>query len=142
MNEIKTTNESLSETFDIDVIEDYPLEVIQDDVEDITGNVNTVDEETEYARNNIKNLIKTGNAALTQLSSLAVAMQHPRPYEVMAMMLKNISELNKDLLELQKRKNDLKPKDSKCSPNINVDKAVVFTGSTSELIKLIKQSKD
>ena len=140
MSDIKTTNESLSDVFDIEMIEEQPLDVIQcDDIDTVDV---TVDTETEYARNNIKSLIKVGNESLAQLSVLAKAMQQPRPYEVISMMLKNLSELNKDLLELQKRKNDLLPKDRKGSSNINVDKAVVFTGSTSELIKLIKQSKD
>jgi hypothetical protein len=45
--------------------------------------------------------------------------------------------MNKDLLEVQKRKRDLEPKQSN---DVNIDKAV-FIGSTEELIKMIKLNK-
>ena len=48
-------------------------------------------------------------------------------------------ELNKDLLEIQKRKRDLEPK--KTSSDINVDKAV-FVGSTNDLVKMLKGKRD
>ena len=47
-----------------------------------------------------------------------------------------MSEVNKDLIELQKRKKDLSP--IKEQTIVNVDKAV-FVGSTRELINQIKQ---
>ena len=55
-----------------------------------------------------------------------------------ANMIKNLSELNKDLLEVQKRKKDLVVE--KSSNGVNVDKAV-FVGSTAELMKLLKSNK-
>jgi len=45
--------------------------------------------------------------------------------------------MNKDLMEIQKRKRDLEPKQSK---DVNIDKAV-FIGSTEDLIKMIKANK-
>ncbi len=45
--------------------------------------------------------------------------------------------MNKDLMEVQKRKRDLEPKQSN---NMNIDKAV-FIGSTEDLIKMIKSNK-
>ena len=50
-----------------------------------------------------------------------------------------MGELNKDLLEIQKRKRDLEPK--KTSSDINVDKAV-FVGSTNDLVKMLKGKRD
>jgi hypothetical protein len=47
-----------------------------------------------------------------------------------------MADINKDLIELQKKKRDLMPQ--KEQPQITVDKAV-FVGSTSDLIKQIKQ---
>jgi hypothetical protein len=50
-----------------------------------------------------------------------------------------LSDLNKDLMEIQKRKKDLAPQ-SQRSGDINVDKAV-FVGSTTELVKFLKNNK-
>jgi hypothetical protein len=51
-----------------------------------------------------------------------------------------MADLNKDLLELQKRKRELQisGKEVGGSKDVNIDKAV-FVGSTAELMKLIKR---
>ena len=69
---------------------------------------------------------------------VAKESEHPT-FEVVAQTLKNLGELNKDLLEIQKRKQDLEPK--KTQNEINVDKAV-FVGSTNDLVKMLKGKKD
>jgi hypothetical protein len=55
-------------------------------------------------------------------------------------MLKNLADMNKDLMEIQKRKKDLTGV-AESKGNINVDKAV-FVGSTTELVKFLKSSKE
>jgi len=131
-------DENLSEILDIDVYQEESLvpEILDPEVG------NDVSEDVEFARSNIKSLIMKGNIALNDLSKVAKESELPRAYEVLATMMKNMAEMNKDLLELQKRKKDLSPSEFKSKQNINVEKAVVFTGSTAELIKLIKQNKD
>lgn len=135
-----TLNNNLSEILDIELMEEQTneFELVENEI-DLTKN--EIDQDVEYARNNIKTLIENGNRSILELIQVAKASEHPRAYEVVATMLKNLSELNKDLLELQKRKKDLDPK-GYSKNNINVDKAIVFTGSTTELIKLIKQNKE
>ena len=101
---------------------------------------NDVDSDAEFARQNIRSLIEKGNNAFDDLLKVAKESEHPRSYEVTAGFLKNLADLNKDLLELQKRKKDLSPEQNSQSKNINVDKAV-FVGSTTELVKFIKENK-
>jgi hypothetical protein len=56
-------------------------------------------------------------------------------------MLKNLTDMNKDLMEIQKRKKELSPVETQNAKNINVDKAV-FVGSTAELVKFLKSNKE
>lgn len=136
-------NQNLSSILDIEPLsinEQIDILPPDDNINEISNNV--IDEDVDFARKNIKELISKGDKAIDQLLHVAKESEHPRAYEVVATMIKNLSDLNKDLLELQKRKKDLSPKDYSKSQNINVDKAVVFTGSTTELIKLIKQNKE
>lgn len=136
-------NENLPEILDIELIEEKELEIIDEKELTISGEVeDVVEEDVNFARKNIKELIKNGNAAISKLIDVASASQHPRAYEVLATLMKNLSELNKDLLELQKRKKDLSPQKFNKNQNISVDKAIVFTGSTTELISLIKNQKE
>ena len=137
---VNNVNENLSELFDVDKVS---YEIVEDEktydiVKDVSKDV--VQEDADFARKNIKELIQKGNIAIDQLLEVAKQSEQPRAYEVASSLIKNLSDLNKDLLELQKRKNDLEPKSVTDSKNVNIDKAV-FVGSTTELIKMIKQSK-
>ena len=76
---------------------------------------------------------------MDELLHVAKESEAPRAYEVAATLIKNLSDLNKDLLEIQKRKRDLRPVET--TNNINVDKAV-FVGSTKDLVKLLKSGNN
>jgi hypothetical protein len=135
------TDKKLSEIFDVD-----PITI---DVETVTHteiipiqSVDVVETDTEYARTNIRSLIDKGNVAVDNLLQVSKESEHPRAYEVVAGLMKTMADLNKDLLELQKRKRDLQPQ-SNNTPNhgnITVEKAV-FVGSTAELLKQIRENK-
>jgi hypothetical protein len=101
--------------------------------------VTKVDDDADFARDNIRTLIEKGNLAVDGILHVAKESEHPRAYEVAANLIKNLSDLNKDLMEIQKRKKDLAPQ-SQRSGDINVDKAV-FVGSTTELVKFLKNNK-
>jgi len=47
--------------------------------------------------------LKKVHRAVDELAIIARDSQHPRAYEVMATLIKNMSDMNKDLLEIQKR---------------------------------------
>lgn len=129
------TNEKLSEVFDLEPI------VPEDTVQDLVPiNNSVVTDDADFARSNIKNLINSGSSALNNLLTVAKDSQQPRAYEVAATLIKNLSDLNKDLMEIQKRKQDLTGESTK-NKNINVDKAV-FVGSTTELVKFLKNKQE
>jgi hypothetical protein len=127
---MKNINQKLSEALNIEPIEILPA------VE--ASPSNPIDDDAEFARQNLRDLIEKGNDAANHIIAVAKQSDHPRAFEVVAGMLKNLSDMNKDLLEIQKRKQDLQPKITQ--NNINVDKAV-FVGSTADLIKQLKESK-
>ena len=66
-----------------------------------------VEDDSEFARKNIRELIEKGNTAIDKILQVADASEHPRAYEVAAGFIKTISDLNKDLLQLQKTKKEL-----------------------------------
>jgi hypothetical protein len=134
---MKKINEKLSEALDIEPFELTPTEVVE--VTPVSSSDNQIDDDAEFARKNIRELIAKGNTAMDNILHVAKESEAPRAYEVAATLIKNLSDLNKDLLDLQKKKRDLKPVET--TNNINVDKAV-FVGSTKELVKLLKSNKD
>ena len=131
---MKKLNEKLSEALEIEPIS-ITTEIVE--VKD------TVEDDAEFARQNLRDLIEKGNDAADHIISVAKQSDHPRAFEVVAGMLKNLADMNKDLLELQKRRKDLSPNQEGFAGNaksLNVDKAI-FVGSTNELVKFLKNNK-
>lgn len=97
------------------------------------------DDDFDYARENLYNIIGRGGDAIEDMLDLARASQHPRSYEVLATLLKTMTDANKDLLELQKKKKELAPKDENGPQTINNN---LFVGSTADLQKMLKGAED
>jgi len=94
-----------------------------------------------YVRKNMYDLIEKGTRSMDELLTIADQSQHPRSYEVLSGLIKNMSELNKDLIDLHdKKKKLLNTEQENVSPNtVNNN---LFVGSTSDLLKMINQEND
>jgi hypothetical protein len=113
-----------------------PLEVLPP--EPVSTSNTQVNDDYQFARCNIVNVIQKGQEALDGIMDVATRSQHPRSYEVAATLIKTISDANKDLLELAKQKKNI---DGVVDTPKNVTNNL-FVGSTAELQKLIKQSNE
>jgi hypothetical protein len=133
---MKKLNANLSEIFDVEPIkEESKVETLPTVVE----YADPVNADADFARDNIRELVTQGNQAVNELMLIARDGQHPRAFEVLSGLMKNLADMNKDLLEIQKRKKDLAPK-AESQNNLNIDKAV-FVGSTAQLVKMLKNQK-
>jgi hypothetical protein len=131
---------NLSEIFDCEPVPKHEVTVSQDT--NLTIVEKGIDDDFSKARDNISDLIDKGNSAIDNLLHVAKESEHPRAYEVAANFIKTLSELNKDLLDIHKKKNEIngKPANSNESKGPLIDKAV-FIGSTNDLINLIREKK-
>ena len=141
------TNDKLSELFNVDNEKDFvpTMEIlpVQEKKHEIVPIEVVAEQDTEFARDNIKDLINKGSNALDNLLAVARESEHPRAYEVAAAMIKNLSDSNKDLLNIQKTRRDLTKDDhgfAGNTKNMNIDKAV-FVGSTTELVKFLNNNE-
>ena len=97
-----------------------------------------VDVNADYiqSRENYYELIDKGKIALDGILEVAQESEHPRSYEVAGQILKSVSELNSQLIDLQKSMADLEATKKKGNPT-KVTNAL-FVGSTKDLQKLLK----
>lgn len=102
---------------------------------------NQLENDFEYARRNMYDIIEKGQEALIGIMDVAGQSQHPRAYEVMANLIKTMAETNKDLLELNKKKKELMPKDEAPDSPKNVTNNL-FVGSTAELQAMLKKASE
>lgn len=68
----------------------------------VEGATEDLIDDYKHSRNIMYGLIERGTVALEGALMIARESEHPRAYEVTATLMKNISEMTKDLLNLQK----------------------------------------
>jgi len=95
---------------------------------------NHQDEDYEYVRNNLQDIIAKGGSALDGILELAKDSDHPRAWEVFGQIMRQLSETNKDLIELQKDMKKIKDEEGVK----NVTQNAIFMGSTKELQKFLR----
>ena len=127
------TDTNLSDIFGI---ENIPAEEVISPITLMVPEDTSPEADFEFARRNMRELLEKGSKAVDKILLVADATDHPRAYEVASNMIKQLGDMNKDLMALQKARRDLSPEAAQ--PTVNVDKAV-FIGSTADLIKQIKQ---
>lgn len=99
---------------------------------------NEVKVDADYARENLYDLIDTGKLAVDQMAEIARQSQHPRSYEVLSTMIKQMVEANRDLISLHETKKKLEVDDKENDRVVNNN---LFVGSTEELQKLLHDSE-
>lgn len=103
-----------------------------------TGAGVSLDADFNYVRNNIKELIDNGSSAVDEILKVAKAGDSPRAYEVLGQLLKTVSEMNKDLLDLYQKSKAIKKEEIKVNHTTNNS---IYVGSTSELQDLINKDR-
>jgi hypothetical protein len=99
---------------------------------DSDGNVGN---DFEYSRRTYYDLIEKGQDALEEMITIAKALEHPRAFEVVAGMIKNISDVNDRLMDLHKKRKEYLKKDEEPKSTTNNN---VFIGSTTDLQRMLQ----
>lgn len=94
------------------------------------------DNDFEFARKNYYDLLVKGSEALEEMMEVARATEHPRAFEVLSGMMKNVADINGNLIDLHKKKSDMEKNLQPALPNQTTNNNV-FVGSTAELQKML-----
>ena len=122
-------SDKLNKRFEISEVEEQELITVSpEDGEDTEVDYN-------YTRLNMYDLIEKGNKAIEGALEIALENGHPRAYEVLSSLNKNVGETNEKLMDLHKTVNDLKPV---TVPTQVTNNNSLFVGSTKELQKMLK----
>ena len=127
-------DESLSEVFGIEPMP--KTEIITKDGEVISESSSKVEDDYEHARNNLRKILVDGQTALTTALSVAQQSEHPRAIEVVGNLMKQLADINQQLLDLHQQKQKLDAPKEGAKKEVTNNNAI-FVGSTAELNKLI-----
>jgi len=114
----------------------------EEPVKEIVQSKNTPHNESDLGddysvvRGNLQDIIKKGNEAIEGILEVASEGESPRAYEVVAQLIKNVSDANKDLIELHKKMKDITKEET--ARSIKTTNNAIFVGSTKELQDLVK----
>jgi len=127
-------DDNLSEVFDVPAIT-KTSEVIDNSTGEIIQNpVEKIESDYDKSRNNLHDLLLKGQEALTAALEVAKQSEHPRAFEVVGNLMKQLADMNQQLMDVHQQKQKLDgPKSEKVTNN-----NAIFVGSTAELNKLIK----
>lgn len=142
------TDQNLSEIFNIEVDETPKKGVVKelvlnDGVVEEKSTATALTTDFEQSRKNLNLLLMQGEDALMGALEVAKASEHPRAFEVVGNLMKQLADVNQQLLDLHKQKQQLENASEGGSGKKGVtNNNAIFVGSTTELNKLInKMSK-
>jgi hypothetical protein len=103
------------------------------------GTFNSENFQKDYktVQENFKSLIGTGNLALESALKVATESDSPRAFEVVAILLKTMADLNNNVLDVHKKAKDT----TNSKVEIKQTNNSVFVGSTKDLQNLINKER-
>ena len=135
-------NDKLSEVFDLEPIQYKEVAPRQEDIVPKSGNQDQhIENDYDHVRGNIRELLSTGRSALYDMIEVAKNSEHPRSYEVVGTLMKQLADMNQQLLDVHSQKQKLtgtEKKKEEPSSNQVTNNNAIFVGSTSELAKMIQ----
>jgi hypothetical protein len=130
--------------------EPHDTEIIEVDdnsptiVQNFSQKQKELENDFEYVRSNMYNIIEKGTDALEELIHFAKASQSPRAFEVIAKLMDSISNSNEKIIDnYQKLKNINKSKDKddkNNNQNAGTINNILFNGTTEQLFDAIESA--
>jgi hypothetical protein len=110
----------------------------------MSDNPDNLKNDYEYSRQTYYELVEKGKDALESMIEVARESEHPRAYEVLAGLIKNTSDVNDKLMDLNKKQKDLlqKAEEESKQPQIGQQTNNVFLGSTADIQRLLQNGDD
>ena len=131
---MKDADDLLNEV--LGVSEPTPKEVVvSEPVPRPSDELDDVDADYKYQRDNFYNLIEKGQNAIEGILNVAKESDHPRGYEVAGNLIKQVAEVTEKLGDLQEKMKKLKEVPNSAPKNVT---NALFVGSTAELQKMLK----
>lgn len=131
------TDESLSKVFDIEPVKEQEVEVLPATGEPKHTSAK-IEDDYDHARDNLRELLTQGKSALETALSVAKSSEHPRAFEVVGGLMKQLADINQQLMDVHQQKKKLEEPVKGAAKEITTNNAI-FVGSTSDLNKMIKK---
>lgn len=106
-------------------------------VDKTTSNDSALTQDYETTRANLHSILNQGSDALVHALDVAKQSEHPRAFEVVGGLMKHLSDINHQLLDLHKKKQSLDNNTTESPTGGSITNNAIFVGSTTELSKML-----
>tara|TARA_R110000868_G_scaffold317030_1_gene577872 strand:+ start:37 stop:471 length:435 start_codon:yes stop_codon:yes gene_type:complete len=134
---------NLNQTFNIQIA-DQPLEgeLITKEGQVVVTTDPDLDKNVMYdyekTRGNLHSLLSQGEDALFHALDVAKQSEHPRAFEVVGNLIKQLADINHQLMDLSDKRQKIKNASKEPEAPTSVTNNAIFVGSTMELNKMLK----
>ena len=133
---------SIFNTDPIDVEDKNLPAIIPAEKEKQSSDEQNIQADSDYIRSNLYSITQRGKEALDYAVELAKQSDSPKAFEAVAALLKNLSDVHLQMLDVHEKRQKLRGKKiQEEAPQKIVNNSIVFSGSTSELNKMLQQMK-
>lgn len=140
----KEVNDQLDSEFGITKDESVEVEVVKSEPKGIKKADGEVTKDTEkdykYMRAQLYDIVEKMQESLNDAMDVAHDSQHPRAYEVVFNGAKNAADVVEKIGDLHKKMKDLEVEEVKVQQNNTTTNNIMMTGSTAELIQMLKEN--
>ena len=126
-------NKQLAQFFNVPVYPDAKTKEIAGG----TYDANNFQKDYTLVQSNLKDLIGSGNIALEAALKVATESDAPRAFEVVAILLKTMADLNNNVLDVHKKAKET----TNSKTEIKQTNNSVFVGSTKDLQNLLNKDR-
>lgn len=129
-------NKNLAKLFSVPAGTDTPI-AAKVSTNGGTFDVQSFQKDYAIVQDNLKNLLGTGNVALESALKVATESDSPRAFEVVAILLKTMADLNNNVLDVHKKAKDT----TGTKVEVKQTNNSVFVGSTKDLQNLLNKER-
>lgn len=128
-------NKNLSKLFSVN--ENQKMDSFEKNNSGGTYDSNSFQKDYKLVQENLKSLIGNGNLALESALKVATESDSPRAFEVVAILLKTMADLNNNVLDVHKKAKDTTGTKVELKQTNNS----VFVGSTKDLQNILNKER-
>jgi len=124
------------------IVQSAPMPIVRIETPPLTdeGIAKDLKHDYETVRKNLRELVDAGKNALDGVMAVAQEGDSPRAYEVVAQMIKTLSETNRDLLDLHDKIKGIRKTENNTTNNHTTNNAI-YVGSTRDLQDIINSAR-
>lgn len=98
-----------------------------------------IKDDYEYSRDTYYEILENGKESMQLMIEVARESEHPRAFEVLSTMMKNMADVNDKLMDLNKKNKDINQKEELKQLGSTTNN--LFVGTTTDLQRLIQNEK-